>query len=262
MYDYISGTMYDVSSNRRRPPRTGTRRGGEPVWAVPEPGARRPRYTRQQIAEAALRIADAEGVEALSMRRVAAELGAGTMTLYYYVPTKHDLMTLVDEAIMGEVLVPDEVLRAGWRTALAEIARRSRAAWRRHPWATAFMHDARIGPNGLRHFEQSIAALAGLPLSPEERLEVVWLVDDYVVGYSLREGAAQRDEGGAGAVAAYVDEQVVTGAFPHTRALLGPEGAAAFLRRRMARGNDDDRFEWGLARVLDGIALRLGASPG
>ena len=76
------------------------------IWTRPEPGTRRPKFTRDQIASTALAIADTEGFAAVSMRRIAAELGAGTMTLYYYVRTKDELVALMDDAIMGEVLDP------------------------------------------------------------------------------------------------------------------------------------------------------------
>ena len=90
------------------------------IWDRPEPGSRRPRHTREQIAAAALAIADREGFEAVSMRRVAAEVGAGTMTLYHYVRTKDDLIDLMDDAIMGEVLIPDGELPATWREAMRD----------------------------------------------------------------------------------------------------------------------------------------------
>src|SRR5471030_288116 len=173
-----------MSSRPRRP----RREAGEPVWTRPSPASRQPRYTREQIAAVALAIADAEGIDAVSMRRVARTLGAGTMTLYHYVPTKHDLLTLMDDAIMGELLIPDAELASGWREALAQIARRSRAAFRRHPWmiATQLDGDARVGPNTMRHIEQSLAAVAGTPLSNEEKMELISLVDDYVFGFTLR----------------------------------------------------------------------------
>ena len=77
------------------------------VWTRPERGRRRPRYTRDEIAAAAIRVADAEGFDELSMRRLASELGAGTMTLYHYVRTKDELLALVHDAVMAELLVPD-----------------------------------------------------------------------------------------------------------------------------------------------------------
>src|SRR6185436_15098966 len=96
------------------------------IWERPEPGARRPRYTREQIARTALAIADAEGFEAVSMRRVASELGAGTMTLYHYVRNKDELIELMDDAMMSELIVPDDEMPSDWREALTAIARRSR----------------------------------------------------------------------------------------------------------------------------------------
>ena len=78
------------------------------VWTRTEPTGRQPRFTRDEIAAAAMRIADAEGFDAVSMRRIASELDAGTMTLYHYVRTKDELLTLVVDAVMGEVVLPPD----------------------------------------------------------------------------------------------------------------------------------------------------------
>src|SRR5262249_6534159 len=121
-----------------------------PIWVRPEPGTRRPRFTREEIAQAALRIADAEGIDAVSMRRVAAELGAGTMSLYYYVQSKDELLDLMQDEMLGEVLVPDGELPGEWRAALTAIAMRSFAAFARHPWAIEAPPSA-PGPNVMRH---------------------------------------------------------------------------------------------------------------
>src|ERR1700710_628935 len=168
-------------------------KSSEPIWARAEPGARKPRYTREQIAVAALAVADSEGIEAVSMRRGAQELGAGTMTLYHYVRTKSDLLDLMDDTIMGEVIVPDDELSTNWREALTEIATRSHDAVLRHPWALEGLRGARGGPNGMMHFEQTLAAVSALDLPFEERLEVALIVDDYVFGYVLR--SVQPDHG-------------------------------------------------------------------
>ncbi len=76
------------------------------VWTRADRHVRKPRFNRDDIAAAAIRIADAEGFEAVSMRRLAAELDAGTMTLYHYVRTKDELLTLVFDVLMGEVALP------------------------------------------------------------------------------------------------------------------------------------------------------------
>ena len=112
-----------------------------------------------------MRIADAEGFDALSMRRLAAELDAGTMTLYHYVRTKDELLTLVIDAVMGEVVLgPDEPMPEHWRDAMTLIAERSRASLLRHPWILDITDDPGFGPNSVRHFDQSLQAVASLPI--------------------------------------------------------------------------------------------------
>jgi AcrR family transcriptional regulator len=237
-----------------------------PIWARPEPGARRARFSRDQIAEAALAIADKDGFEAVSMRRVAAELGAGTMTLYHYVRTKDELVALMDNAIMGELLIPDGKMPAGWREGLTVIARRTRDAFTRHPW-TLEMTDAGIAPNGLRHMEQSFAAVAELDLDFVAKLEIISLVDDFVFGYAIGQRVPGPDNPDArrewlDRAADYIEEQVATGEFPHLAAIVPDEGIRTIWQQ--VEEASDGRFERGLARLLDGIALdleRRGAGP-
>src|SRR5919198_5201141 len=174
--------------DRGRARARGRRGRGEdqPIWVRPEPGERRPAYTREQIAETAIAIADAEGFEAVSMRRIAAELGAGTMTLYYYVRTKDELIALMDDAIMGELIIPDGELPDGWRDGIAEIARRTHAIFVRHPWSLESLRNAEGGPNGFRHVEQSLAVAARTGLPADQLLELTLLIDDYVFGQVIR----------------------------------------------------------------------------
>ena len=93
-----------------------------PIWTRPEPAGRAARLGRDDIARAALAIADREGFAAVSMRRLAREVGVGTMSLYHYLRTKDDLLELMDDAVMGELLVPAEELPDDWREALTAIA--------------------------------------------------------------------------------------------------------------------------------------------
>jgi AcrR family transcriptional regulator len=256
MYAYASSTLYEMSTRQRRP----HREAGEPVWTRPSPGTRQPRYTRQQIAAVALAIADAEGIEAVSMRHVARALGAGTMTVYHYVQTKRDLLTLMVDAVVGELLVPDAELAPGWREALSQIARRSRAAYRRHPWmiATQLDGDARIAPNGMRHVEQSLAAVAATPLSNEEKMELISLVDDYVFGFTVRSDTGDEfSDEWIHAVGGYLAEQLLSGDFPHVREFVGDDDPEAVIRRIATAATADERFERGLTRLLDGVELWL-----
>lgn len=236
----------------------------QPIWARPEPGTRKPRFSRDQIAAAALAIADAEGFEAVSIRRIAAGLGAGTMSLYRYISGKGDLVALLDDAIMGECLVPDDDLPADWREALAMVARATRATLLRHPWAVQLLQgrgaaaqDGSFGPNGVRHFEQSLAAVAGAPLSTAAKLDLLAIVDDYVFGHVLRAGelharaaAASADPGHAAAVTGYLQDLLGTGRYPRLAALAHDPA----IRSIADPGQLGARFERGLRALLDGAA--------
>ena len=240
-----------------------------PIWARPAPGERKPAHTREQIAAAALAVADAEGYEAVTMRRVAAELGAGTMTLYHYVRNKAELNALMDDAMMAELVIPDGELADDWRARLAQIARRSYATFRRHPWVVDHLATEEPpepgGPNALRHIEQSLAAVARTGLPIMEQMELIGLVDDYVWGHAMRTRAV-RDNQTAGeerieAVIAYLEAQLATGGFPHLSAFVGDDMRASF-ERLVELGRDPERFERGLQSLLDGIEMRVVAGPG
>jgi AcrR family transcriptional regulator len=233
----------------------------DPIWTRPEPGARRASYTREQIAATAIAIADAEGFEAVSMRRVARELGAGTMTLYHYVRTKDDLLALMDDALMGEILVPDDELpHDDWRAALTAIATRTRATFLRHPWSFEAFGEASGGPNGMRHFEQSLAAVASTGDDERGRLELIMLVDDYVVGYVTRELQIAREPATTEmppAIAQFFADLLATGDYPHIQRLVGDAEPAAGFMPFVEVAVDPDRFGRGLRRLLDGVALEL-----
>lgn len=235
--------------------------GALDVWTRIEPGGRKPRFTRDEIAEVAIRIADEEGLDALSMRHLASELGAGTMTLYHYVRTKDELMTLVNDAIMGEVVVPpDEVLPADWREAVTMIAHRSRAVMRRHPWILDISDDPPFGPNGVRHFDQSLQAVSSLPIDLRSRLDIVAMVDEYVFGHCLYE-RNNADDGGdpfPEPVKEYVRSLLETGDYPQIQALADELGLDETWDQIGSHLRDPGRFERGLERLLDGIEVGLG----
>jgi AcrR family transcriptional regulator len=233
------------------------------IWDRPEPGTRRPRHTREQIAAAALAIADREGFEAVSMRHVAREIGAGTMTLYHYVRTKDDLVDLMDDAIMGEVLIPAGELPVTWRAALRAIARSSYAAFLRHPWALQAMKGSRGGPNGMRHFEQSLAAVSSLDIDARAKLELIAIVDDYVFGYIFRTGEVTaafeemaKEENIAGLMP-YVEAQMASGDYPHIQSLFGSRDTRETWNLIVATMTAAARFETGLDLLLDGIEAKL-----
>jgi AcrR family transcriptional regulator len=230
------------------------------LWTRQRPGRRRPRHTLEQIADAALQVADAEGVDALSMRRLAAELGAGTMTLYHYVKTKDELLALLADRVMAEVVVPAASFPEGWREGMTAIARRTRAAVLAHPWLFDLNEDPSLGPSGVRHFDQSLQALSTLRLPLREKLDILRAVDEYVLGHCLqvRENAVlEQDEAIADEMQRYLLDLATTGDYPQISALLDEYGADAIFEEFRADVQDESRFERNLARILDGIERDL-----
>ena len=239
----------------------GERETASSVWAgrhrVAAP--RRPALTRDAIVEAALRIADAEGLAAVSMRRIAAELDARTMSLYHHVARKEDVIALMFDAVAAEVLVP-EPLPAGWREAVTLVARRERDVAHRHPWMRG-VHgtNIEIGPNMLRHAEQTLAALGELKLSPADALQVSMAVDHYVLGHIVRERrpGATGDPGAAGGTGDRNPVEAIRDS-PVFGALVAA-GELPFLSAELDAGAPPpaDTFEQGLAWLLDGIERDL-----
>lgn len=231
------------------------------IWLRPEPSGRRPRYTRAEIARAGIGIADAEGFDAVTMKRIAGELGAGTMTLYYYVRNKADIVALMQDTIFQDVLVPAGDLPPGWREAVTLIAHRTRDVLVGHPWALSSLNQAQFGPNAMRHYEQSLAALANTALSYSQKTEVTAVFDDYVTGNASHTIEA-RDRFRAAAdspaliaeAQAYGEDLISTGEFPQLEALWKHARDAALSGGATGPLADLDRqFEVGLAALLDGI---------
>ncbi len=218
------------------------------------------KLSREQIAAAALAIADAQGFEAVSMRKIATVLGSGTMSLYHYVRTKDDLLALMDDAIMGEVLVSPGQLPEHWRGAITMIAQRTNVTLSRHPWAMTALMQGRPGPNGVRHFEQSLSAFKDTKLDAPEKFMVIMTVDDYVFGHVMRSTvtrnwAPEDEQVATEAMLALTMEQVATGKFPQIAALVGDDPKATFDRLGPALA-PATRFDIGLQAILDGLAQK------
>jgi AcrR family transcriptional regulator len=231
------------------------------LWTRQSPGARRPRFTRDEIAHAALHIADSEGFDALSMRRLAIELEAGTMTLYHYVRTKDELLALVMNAVMGELILDEDELAGGWRKALTALANRSRLVFERHPWVFDVHDDPAIGPNGVRHFDQSLQAVAELEISLADKFDIISLVDEYAFGYALQQrhnhpDFQEHDEAGQDMIR-YVTELTRTGDYPQITRLIAQLGGQGMWDGISGSMRDMTRFERNLQRLLDGIERHL-----
>jgi AcrR family transcriptional regulator len=205
-------------------------------------GKKRQRLSPEAIVEAAIRLADAEGLEAVSIRRVAAELDGRAMSLYDHFASKRELLASMTDEAVGEMLV-SQPLPETWREAVAVSARTMYAAYAAHPWAL-FAHAERVGPgpNGVKLAKQMARALTNLPLEHGDVWQVQGIVNDYVIGYSFRTVGTVKPEDMEAAIAA---NDVVE--FPELAAL--PDN----LRNR----SSIERFELGLQTVLDGIERRF-----
>jgi AcrR family transcriptional regulator len=207
--------------------------------------------SRESLVRAAVELLDTEGLERVSMRRVAAELGVTVGALYWYVATKDELLELVLDDVLAEARAPD--VAGEWRAALAAHAERLRRVLLRHPWVLPLLGRLpNIGPHAVALAEAAldIAVRAGFPDPPA----VVAALHDQVVGSVLAQVGlrhARSVAGGTDQLAAYLD----------ATAERHPAAAAA-----MRAGAGDDatarssrRFEFSLDCLLDGLATRLPA---
>ncbi|MEV5573816.1 TetR/AcrR family transcriptional regulator [Spirillospora sp. NPDC052269] len=228
------------------------------IWMRPERPARgpKPAYSRAQITEAAVRIADTEGLEAATMRRIAAEIGAGAMSLYRYVPSRDDLIELMADHLMGEIDLKD-VPTGDWRSDLRRYAGQMRATWLRHPWiATANRSLPGYGPNQLQLIEQVMGVLD--PLVPiDENLALMAILNGYVEGAAREQVTTAEEVRRSG-----LTEEEWTGRnYPYLRQLLDSGKYPIFTRialdARQPRLDRDEQFQHGLERVLDCIEAAL-----
>ncbi|MGP3973003.1 TetR/AcrR family transcriptional regulator [Streptomyces sp. 8N114] len=153
----------------------------ELLWGRREQARRgpKPALDLTRIARTAVALADAEGLEAVAMQRVAAELGFTKMALYRYVGGKSELTAIMIEAAVGDP--PDLGPVTGWRPRLEEYARHLSAAWERHPWLPAITAGDRVmGPKETGWSESALTALDGTPLSLRERMDAIVLISGHI----------------------------------------------------------------------------------
>lgn len=165
------------------------------LWDPPQPSTRgrKARLSLDEVVEAGTAVVHDAGLDGLSMRKVAARLGVGTMTLYTYVPGRTELVDLmVDRAFAGLDLPGADL---PWRTALTRYAREHRDLYLRHPWILQTnMWRLPLAPHVLDAEEAGLRILAGADLPPARVVELIGLVDTYVRGIA-RAAVAERAEG-------------------------------------------------------------------
>lgn len=227
----------------------------EAAWGIRDRPAKGPRrgLSLERIVEAAVRVATAEGLAAVSMSRVAAELGASTMSLYRYVNAKDELLKLMIDAAYGTppAVADDE----GWRAGLSQYAWAMRAAFRRHPWALRIpISGLPVNPHEVAWFEMGLRCMAETGLAEAQKASVILLLAGYVRNAAATDAdieAAMRASGMA------PDDWMAS----YARMLARVTDSRRFpaIARFMAAGvfdtagGPDDEFIFGLERVLDGI---------
>lgn len=222
------------------------------LWRTREQPSRGrpPSLTVDQIVETAIEVADADGVDAISMRNIAERLGVRAMALYRYVPGKTELLNLM----LDHVHAVDDTSEtpSDWRTAAERYARRS---WRRylaHPWLLQLNWSRPVlGPHMVADYEAGLSALSGLGVTDVERVVVNQVVDGYVTGMArnfVQRQVAPQASGLDDAEfwrrqAPALAKAFAAGHYPTVAAL--PDEARAT--------NWERDFEFGLQRILDGL---------
>jgi AcrR family transcriptional regulator len=250
------------------------------LWGKLELGRRGPKQALSvnEIVRAGVELADAEGIEALSMRRVAKALGRSPMALYTYVPGKAELLDLMLDAVLAEVAQGPPVA-GGWRAAAEASARQGWAFYERHPWVL-HVSGARalLGPHELDAYEAQVRIFDGLGLSAVDQTRVVGVLASFVRGAARAVADARAAERATGvsdddwwaARSAMLDELVGDWWAERYPTLTRMEAEKAFLQADRAPGDATPYveyeelavFEFGLQRLLDGIEAYVAAQAG
>jgi AcrR family transcriptional regulator len=218
--------------------------GPEPIWLRPERAAygRPARRSRSQIAAAAVAIADRDGLDAVSMRRVAAELGTGAASLYRYVDNREDLLDLMTDAVGAEYDLAGPT--GDWQADLVAVAEQMRAIMLRHPWLAGLLPvRSPLGPNGLALLEYVLTVLAGHPAATSAKIEAFALMTAIAALFVQAEAAG--DSAVRQRNAAFLQHAVSSGERPELARLLADS--------RPEPADPADRFAQILSRVLYGL---------
>ena len=211
--------------------------------AQPTAKARSP-LTKERVLRAAIALADKGGIDALSMRKLADDLGVEAMSLYHYVASKDDLLDGITDIVAGEIVAPSA--RGEWRAAVRKSAVSFHDTLARHPWACSLMMTNGVGPARLRYMESLLRRLREAGFSPQSTHHAYHALDSHIIGFTLW-------------------------AAGYTSAMkANPDAAEAFLKRvpvdqypyflehadqHMTPSKRDgvSEFEFGLDLILDGL---------
>jgi len=210
--------------------------------------------TRERILRAAVTLADRDGFDSVTMRKLADELGAGAMSLYHYVPHKDELLAGMIDLVFGEIELPTTDVE--WRTAMRRRALSTRAALNRHRWAVGRMEGAHEGLANARMHDAVLGCLRQAGFSIEMTVQAMSVQDAYIYGFALQEKDLPFEtaqEGAAVAERQGWDDEALAKQFPYL---------AEVVAGHVARVGYDfgEAFEYGLDLILDALEQRRGAA--
>lgn len=230
----------------------------ESIWTRQRAAApAREALSREQIVQTAMATLDAEGLAGLSIRKLAAKLGAGATSLYWHVPTKDDLIDLLIDEIWSEVDVPDPEL-AGWRSGALLFGHSLRATVLRHPWLPEIMYvRPSIGPNAMTLGSRGLVLFGAAGFSGPDVDFAMGSVMSYVLGTASSEVATREMARKAGQSLEQLSGDLLQQAEALTTDLPGMHES---VRRRADRDVNalfTESFAFGLDALLDGLEARL-----
>ncbi|NUK51351.1 TetR/AcrR family transcriptional regulator [Streptomyces lunaelactis] len=233
------------------------------VWTRPH--RQREQLSREQIVSEAVRLLDAEGLEALSMRKLGTRLDAGATSLYRHVANKDELIELVVDEVYGELEVPDAGDPSHWRTAAGGSAHSLRSMILRHPWIASVLGQVglvHLGPNVMRMSDRLLAVFGAAGFATDEADQAMSTVIAYVIGMTTSEAAYLSMIARSG----QSEQEWMQSLRPAAEQAAQPyprlqEGYAS-QRNKDPQKIREDNFDYGLQRVLDGLETRLGRTGG
>jgi AcrR family transcriptional regulator len=234
-----------------------TELGMDLLWGTQERPSRgpKPMLSLGEIARAGIRIADAEGLGALSMRRIAEELGFTTMSLYRHVPGKTELLAVMIDTAIGDAL-PLTESDGSWRARLEHWAYQNLELLLRHPWMLVIdSPDSQTGPNKMAWIEAGLQTIADTGLDGGEMLEIIFSAYVYVHGSAQVFSLWEREEAPSWTTRSPLMQRVARNdRFPILNTIL-----ASGALDKADEEEPDESFAFGLQRMLDGIEAYINA---
>jgi AcrR family transcriptional regulator len=227
-------------------------RTDQETWMPASAKDSRPRLSRERVLRAAVSVADAGGIAALTIRSLAAELGVKPMSVYHHVANKDEILDGIVDIVFSEMELP--TADGDWRSELQRRASSARKVLRAHPWAIGLLESRTSpGPATLRHHDAVLGTLRAAGFSREMTAHGYALLDSYTYGFALQEaGLPFEGPETVADVAQPMMERFATGEYPH----LVEMATEYYLQPGYDFG---DEFEFGLNLILDGLARSLPA---